>query len=66
MQPAQILCVAQTVSSVDAARILVTHFFFMVNGYCFKDGAILSRTNLLLPPIEINKAYHSTPTTTAH
>lgn len=40
--------------------------FFMVNGYCFKDGAILPRTNLLLPPIEINKAYHSTLTTTAH
>lgn len=34
--------------------------FFMVNGYCFKDGVIFPRTNLLLPPIEINKAYLST------
>lgn len=30
MQPAQILCVAQTVSSMDAARILVTHFLWLM------------------------------------
>lgn len=30
MQPAQILCVAQSVPSIDAARILETHFSWLM------------------------------------